>query len=195
MAMRGRLLPNLLNELMEDPYLQKQPPKTAGREQFGQAYALKILTWAKKHRAKPEDVVRTATIFTSLSIANAFQRFILPRTKIDELIVSGGGVRNPLMMVYLAAILGFPVIFSGELGIKPEAKEALAFAVLAYESYHGRANNLPSATGAKHLRHPWEAGAWTRALNCAVGCSRSRSRPSSFQPAALIFVRQQIRAR
>jgi len=150
MAMRGRLLPNLLNELMEDPYLQKQPPKTAGREQFGRAYALKILTWAKKHRAKPEDVVRTATIFTSLSIANAFQRFILPRTKIDELIVSGGGVRNPLMMVYLAAILGFPVIFSGELGIKPEAKEALAFAVLAYESYHGRTNNLPSATGAKH---------------------------------------------
>ena len=66
------------------------------------------------------------------------------------MIVSGGGAHNPLMIVYLSAILGIPVISSGELGVKPEAKEALAFAVLAYESYHGRANNLPSATGANH---------------------------------------------
>jgi anhydro-N-acetylmuramic acid kinase len=150
MALRGRLLPKLLTELMENPYLRRQAPKTAGREQFGQSCAQKILSWAKQRRAKPEDLVRTATIFTSLSIANAFQQFILPRVRIDELIVSGGGARNPLMMVYLSAILGFPITFSGELGIKPEAKEALAFAVLAYESYHGRANNLPSATGANH---------------------------------------------
>jgi anhydro-N-acetylmuramic acid kinase len=150
MALRGRLLPKLLTELMDDPYLQKRPPKTAGREQFGQSCAQKIISWAKKRLAKPEDVVRTATIFTSLSIANAVQQFILPRTLVDEVIVSGGGARNSLMMVYLAAILGLPVIFSGELGVKPEAKEALAFAVLAYESYHGRANNLPSATGANH---------------------------------------------
>ena len=150
-ALRGHLLPNLLNELMEDPYLQKQPPKTAGREQFGRPYAQKIISWTKKHRAKHEDVVRTATIFTSLSIANAFQRFILPRTRVDELIVSGGGAHNPLMMVYLAAILpGISVIFSGQLGVTPEAKEALAFAVLAHESFHGRPNNLPSATGANH---------------------------------------------
>jgi anhydro-N-acetylmuramic acid kinase len=150
MALRGRLLPKLLNKLMDDPYLQKQPPKTAGREQFGQSCTQKILSWSKQHRAKPEDVVRTATILTSLSIANAFQRFILPRIRVDEVIVSGGGARNSLMMVYLAAILGLPVRFSGELGVKPEAKEALAFAVLAYESYHRRANNLPSATGANH---------------------------------------------
>jgi anhydro-N-acetylmuramic acid kinase len=150
MALRGRLLPKLLTALMENPYLRQQPPKTAGREQFGQSCAKKILSWAKQRRAKPEDVVRTATIFTSLSIANAFHQFILPRTSVDEVIVSGGGARNPLMMVYLAAILGLPVIFSGELGVKSEAKEALAFAVLAYESYHRRANNLPSATGAKH---------------------------------------------
>jgi len=149
-ALRGRLLPKLLTELMENPYLRRQPPKTAGREQFGQPCAQKILSWAKQRRAKPEDLVRTATIFTSLSIANAFQQFILPLVRIDELIVSGGGARNPLMMVYLSAILGFSITFSGELGIKPEAKEALAFAILAYESYHGRANNLPSATGANH---------------------------------------------
>ena len=150
MALRGRLLPKLLNELMEEPYLQKQPPKTAGREQFGQSCTRRILSWANKRHAKREDVVRTATIFTPLSIANAFQQFVLPRTRVGEVIVSGGGAHNPLMMVYLSAILGFPVISSGELGVKPEAKEALAFAVLAYESYHGRANNLPSATGANH---------------------------------------------
>jgi anhydro-N-acetylmuramic acid kinase len=149
-ALRGRLLPKLLSELMDNPYLRQLPPKTAGREQFGQSCTQKILSWAKQRRAKPEDLVRTATIFTSLSIANAFQQFILPRVRVDELIVSGGGARNPLMMVYLSATLGFPVTFSGELGIKPEAKEALAFAVLAYESYHSRANNLPSATGANH---------------------------------------------
>ena len=150
MALRGRLLLKLLTELMGDPYLQKQPPKTAGREQFGQSYVQKIISWAKKSRAKSEDVVRTATIFTSLSIASAFQQFILPRTPVHEVIVSGGGARNSLMMVYLAAILGLPVIFSGELGVKPEAKEALAFAILAYEAFHGRANNLPSATGANY---------------------------------------------
>jgi anhydro-N-acetylmuramic acid kinase len=150
MALRGHLLPKLLTELMDDPYLQKQPPKTAGREQFGQSCTQKILSWAKQRRAQSEDVVRTATIFTALSIANAFHQFILPRTSVDEVIVSGGGAHNSLMMVYLAATLGLPVIFSGKLGVKPEAKEALAFAVLAYESYHRRANNLPSATGANH---------------------------------------------
>jgi anhydro-N-acetylmuramic acid kinase len=149
MALRGWMLPKLLNEMMEHPYLQKEPPKTAGREQFGRAYTEKILAWGKKHRAKPADVVRTATIFTSLSIGNALQKFILPRTQVDELIVSGGGTRNTLMMVYLAAILpGFSIVSSEHFGIEPEAKEALAFAILAYESFHGRPNNLPSATGA-----------------------------------------------
>lgn len=150
-ALRGWMLPKLLNELLDDVYSRKDPPKTAGREQFGQSYAENILAWGKKHRAKPADLVRTATIFTTLSIANAFQKFILPRTQVDELIVSGGGARNPLMMVYLAAVLpGFSIVSSDHFGIAPEAKEALAFAVLAYEAFHGRANNLPSATGARH---------------------------------------------
>ncbi|HXN19787.1 MAG TPA: anhydro-N-acetylmuramic acid kinase [Candidatus Binatus sp.] len=151
MALRGSMLPKLLNEMMEHPYLHKEPPKTAGREQFGRAYAEKIFAWGKNSRAKPADVVRTATIFTSLSIANAFQKFILPRAQVDELIVSGGGARNTLMMVYLAAILpGFSIVSSDHFGVQPEAKEALAFAVLAYESFYGRSNNLPFATGARH---------------------------------------------
>lgn len=149
LALRGWMIPALLNELMEHPYLAKEPTKTAGREEFGRAFADSLLAWGKKHRARPEDLVRTATVFTSLSIANALQRFVLPRMQVDELIVSGGGAQNPLMMVYLAAILpGFAIVSSSSFGIPPQAKEALAFAILAYEAYHGRPNNLPSATGA-----------------------------------------------
>ena len=148
-ALRGWMIPALLNELMEHPYLSKAPPKTAGREEFGRAFADWLLAWGKKHRARAEDLVRTATVFTSLSIANALRRFVLPRMQVDELIVSGGGAQNPLMMVYLAAMLpGFAIVSSSRFGIPPQAKEAVAFAILAYEAYHGRSNNLPSATGA-----------------------------------------------
>ncbi len=95
--------------------------------------------------------MRTATVFTSLSIADAFRRLILPQIEVDELIVSGGGAKNPLMMAQLAAsVPGVEIIPSDRLGVPTEAKEAFAFAVLAYEAYHGRTNNLPSATGARH---------------------------------------------
>lgn len=151
LAIRGKLLPALLSTLMKEPYLRKRPPKTAGREQFGRAYAEKILTWGKRHHASTEDLVRTATVFTSLSIADAVRRFVLPRARMDELIVAGGGTRNPLLMAQLAASLPeIEIVPASEFGIPPEAKEAFAFAVLAHEAYHGRANTLPSATGARH---------------------------------------------
>jgi len=151
LAIRGKLIPALLSTLLKEPYLRKRPPKTAGREQFGSAYAEKILAWGKRHHASTEDLVRTATVFTSLSIADALRRFVLPRTRVDELIVAGGGARNPLLMAQLAA--GLPeieIVPASEFGIPAEAKEAFAFAVMAYEAYHGRANTLPSATGARH---------------------------------------------
>jgi len=150
-AFRGHTIPSLFARLMREPYLRKKPPKTAGREQFGNPYADALIAWGRKHRAKPADMVRTATVFTSLSIADAFHRFIFPRARIDELIVAGGGTRNPLMMAQLAAALpGVEIVAASTFGIPPEAKEAFAFAVLAYEAYHGRPNNLPSATGAKY---------------------------------------------
>jgi anhydro-N-acetylmuramic acid kinase len=150
-ALNGRTIPELLVRLMHTPYLGKKPPKTAGREQFGQAFAEGLLSWGKQHHAGPADLVRTATIFTSMSIADAFRRFILPRTNIEELIVSGGGAHNPLMMAQLAASLpGIEVAPVSGFGVPPEAKEAFGFALLAYESFHGRPGNLPSATGAKH---------------------------------------------
>ena len=151
MALSGRTIPELLVRLMHEPYLRKKPPKSAGREQFGQDYAQGLIRWGKLHHAGPADLVRTTTIFTSLSIADAFRRFILPRTHVEELIVAGGGAHNPLMMAQLAASLpGIEVIPASKFGVPPEAKEAFGFALLAYETYHGRPGNLPSATGAKH---------------------------------------------
>jgi anhydro-N-acetylmuramic acid kinase len=169
MALRGQMIPTLLNKMMREPYLRKAPPKTAGREQFGHAYAETIIAWGKRHRARPEDLVRTATLFTSLSIVEAFRRFISPRARVDELIVAGGGARNPLMIAQLAAGLpGIEMTPADRFGVRAEAKEAFAFAVLAYEAYHGRANNLPSATGARHaavlgkLVHGWRHAKWGR---------------------------------
>ncbi|HYL68617.1 MAG TPA: anhydro-N-acetylmuramic acid kinase [Candidatus Limnocylindria bacterium] len=151
MAFRGKMIPALLDKMMREPYLQQAPPKTTGREQFGRVYADRILVWGKRHRARREDLVRTATLFTSLSIADAFRRFIFSRVCVDELILAGGGARNPLMVAQLAAGLpGIELIPADRLGVRAEAKEAFAFAVLAHEAYHGRANNLPSATGARH---------------------------------------------
>jgi anhydro-N-acetylmuramic acid kinase len=148
-ALRGKVIRPLLETMLRSPYLRLPPPKTAGREQFGLEYADELIRWAKKRRERAEDLVRTATIFTALSIADAFRRFIFSRVRVNELIVAGGGTKNPLLMAQLrAALPGIDILPSARFGVPAEAKEALAFAVLAYEAFHGRANNLPSATGA-----------------------------------------------
>jgi anhydro-N-acetylmuramic acid kinase len=150
MALAGKTIPELLKKLMREPYLRKAPPKTAGREQFGRQFAEGLVAWGKKHRVRKEDLIRTATVFTSLSIAGALRRFVLPRTRVEELILSGGGAKNPLIVAELAmALPGVEISSSGRFDVPEEAKEAFAFAVLAYEAYHGRTNNLPRATGAK----------------------------------------------
>ncbi len=150
-AVRGRLLPGLLNSLLADPYFKMRPPKTAGREQYGVPFAERLIRWGRTRRAKQEDLIRTATIFTAASILDAVHRWILPKQKIHQLIVSGGGARNPLLMAQLAALLrGVEVLPSSALGIPEDAKEAFAFALLAWETFHRRPANLPSATGAGH---------------------------------------------
>jgi anhydro-N-acetylmuramic acid kinase len=149
-AQTGRSIPALLNELMRDPYLKLAPPKSTGREYYGQAYLKKVLALGNKHRAKSADLIRAATIFTALSVVDALNRFVLPKTKIHQLIVSGGGSRNPLLLVQLSAALGsIEILPSSSFGIPEDAKEAFAFALLAYETFHGRPGNLPSATGAR----------------------------------------------
>jgi anhydro-N-acetylmuramic acid kinase len=149
-AARGRSNRALLDELMRDPYLRLAPPKSTGREYYGQAYLKKILTLGRRHGAKPNDLIRAATIFTALSVVDALNRFVLPKTKIHQLIVSGGGAHNPLILAQLSAALpGVEVLPSGRLGVPEDAKEAFAFALLAYETFHQRPANLPSATGAR----------------------------------------------
>ena len=150
LAKQGRAIPQLLNDLMLDPYLKLAPPKSTGREYYGTAYLKKILALGRKHRAKPNDLIRAATIFTALSIVDALHRFVLPKHKIHQLIVSGGGANNPLILAQLAAALpAIEIVPSSQLGVPEDAKEAYAFALLAYETWHQRASNIPSATGAR----------------------------------------------
>lgn len=150
MASRGLLIPSVLRSLLEDKYFERQPPKTAGREQYGERYVRALLARPEARRAKPEDVARTATILTALSIIDAFHRFIEPRAKIAELLVSGGGARNPLLVAQIeSGLSGVQVRDAGELGIPADAKEAFAFAVLARETLRERPANVPGATGAK----------------------------------------------
>jgi anhydro-N-acetylmuramic acid kinase len=160
MASRGKLLPALLDALLAEPYFRQAPPKSAGREQYGRAYVEKILAWGRRRRARPEDLVRTATMLTALSIAAALNRWVLPLTRkahfsrstkspISQLLVSGGGARNPLILAQLSAALGaIEVVPTESLGLPGDAKEAFIFALLADETIHGRPANLPSATGA-----------------------------------------------
>src|SRR6266436_496160 len=150
LSCQGRSIPALLDELLRDPYLKLPPPKSTGREYYGNAYLKKLLALGRHHRAKPNDLIRAATIFTALSVVDALNRFVLPKTKIHQLIVSGGGAHNPLILAQLSAALpDIEVLPSGRLGVPEDAKEAFAFALLAYETFHQRPANLPSATGAR----------------------------------------------
>jgi anhydro-N-acetylmuramic acid kinase len=150
MAVRGKVLPGLLEALLHDKYFVKPPPKTAGREQYGEAYVRRVLAHREARRARAEDVIRTATILTALSIVDAFYRFVLERAKVSELIVSGGGAHNPLLMAQIeAALPGIRLGTSDEFGVPRDAKEAFAFAWLGWETLHRRPANVPGATGAR----------------------------------------------
>jgi len=149
MASRGNLLPALLKTLLAEPYFRQPPPKTAGREQYGNAYLEKVLAWGRRLRAQPEDLIRTASLLAALSIVDAINRWVVPRTSVSQLIVGGGGAHNPLIMAQLSALLGeIEILPSETLGVPGDAKEAFIFALLANETIHGRPANLPSATGA-----------------------------------------------
>ena len=150
MASRGRILPALLTGLSAHPFLHADPPKSAGREEFGDPFAEAALRWGKQHRVTAEDVLHTATVLTAVTIAKAVRKWVAQRMHVDDLIVSGGGAHNPLIMEHLkAGLSGVTILPSSRFGVREDAKEAFAFAVLAYESCHARPSNLPGATGAK----------------------------------------------
>lgn len=150
-AKRGKVDKNLFRWLMRHPFLRQPPPKSTGREMFGESFLQRILERSKRLGLAPHDVVATLTAFTASSVADAIERFVLPKVgSVDELIVSGGGANNPVLMAMLKERMPqISVHRSDEFGINADAKEAIAFAVLAHRTVMGLAGNLPSATGAK----------------------------------------------
>jgi anhydro-N-acetylmuramic acid kinase len=155
-AASGTELEFVLEPLLRRKFFLAKPPKTAGREEFGREFVGEFLR--RCGRARKEDVVATATALTARSIADAVRRFVSSRLgsgakrPYREMIVSGGGARNATLVNMLRkelGPLGVQLRFSDEFGLPSEAKEALAFAVMAYETWHRRPSNVPSATGAK----------------------------------------------
>ena len=165
-AASGEVIEPVVTSILRRPFFLRKPPKTAGREEFGREFVADFLSacgGARKH-----DVVATATALTARSIADAVRRFVIPNptsrkrgekwgipgtSSYREIILSGGGVRNATLVAMLAELLapaGIMARFSDEFGLPSAAKEAVAFAVLAYETWHRRPSNVPSATGAEH---------------------------------------------
>jgi anhydro-N-acetylmuramic acid kinase len=155
-AASGKVLDNVVHGILQREFFRRKPPKTAGREEFGREF---VLEFARScGRCSKQDVVATATALTAKSIADAVRRFVLKKSRspqkagFQELILSGGGAKNRTLVEMLAselASLGLRLRFSDEFGVPAAAKEAVAFAVLAYETWHRRPSNIPSATGAK----------------------------------------------
>jgi anhydro-N-acetylmuramic acid kinase len=142
-AATGNVVRPLLDELLRDPYYAKRPPKSAGREQYGTEFVARM----KKSGAPLRDLITTATVLTAATIAKA----VLSRCGGPlDLIVSGGGAHNPEIVGHLSAFLPLASLAqSSDFGVDVDAKEAIAFAILAYETWRGRPSNLPSATGAR----------------------------------------------
>ena len=155
LAARGTVIESVLKDALRHPYFKLRPPKTAGREQFGRAYAAEFLKKCRAQSKKPNDALATATALTAETIARSYTREVEPRMKggAMDFIVSGGGARNQTLMKMLAARLepqGCVLHDSDAFGLPAEAKEAAAFALLAWCTWHRLPSNVPSATGAKH---------------------------------------------
>jgi anhydro-N-acetylmuramic acid kinase len=164
-AASGQVIEPVLSGILARAFFRQRPPKTAGREEFGRDFVRDFLQ--KCGRAPKQDVVATATALTARSIADAVRSFVVaesnPRKSkassapsanhsFRELILSGGGAKNQTLLAMLTqalAPMGINLRLTDELGLPSEAKEAVAFAVLAYETWNRRPSNVPSATGAK----------------------------------------------
>jgi len=143
LAASGRIHQGLLDELLGDAYYRRDPPKSAGREQYGAEFVERM----KRSKLPMRDLIATATALTAATIAIGVRRSGAAHA---ELIVSGGGTHNPRIMALLAGFLpDAAVATTADYGIDIDAKEAVAFAMLAHETWHGRPGNLPSATGAQ----------------------------------------------
>ncbi len=156
-AASGEVLGKVIQQMLRHKFFGKKPPKTAGREEFGREFVAEFLKSCG--RCRKQDIVATATALTAKSIAQAVSHYSggdksgsAPATEFREMVLSGGGARNSTLVVMLkneVSPLQIQVRLSDEFGLPSEAKESVAFAVLAHETWHRRASNIPSATGAK----------------------------------------------
>ena len=150
-AASGKVLETVVIQNLRAPFFHHKPPKTAGREEFGREFVRNFLKECR--RAESRDVLATATALTARSIADALKRFVIRRRVLfSEMIVSGGGTKNSTLLAMLAQAitpLGLQLRSSDEFGLPSEAKEAAAFALLAYQTWNRQPSNVPSATGAK----------------------------------------------
>lgn len=147
LAARGKVHSLLLRKFQSHSFFRRKPPKTTGREEFGLAFSNRFLKCGLAMRLEPADIAATATALTAWAISDSYRRF-LPAMP-DEVIVYGGGVRNSYMVRMLSEMLGdCKVMTTDDFGINADAKEAVSFAILAWSTIKGIANNVPSATGA-----------------------------------------------
>ncbi len=151
LAASGTVSDTLLSYLMEDPYMSLKPPKSTGREVYGMDFSRSLQDRAVSMGLSFEDLLATATAFTALSIAQSYRDFVLPVTRIDKVVISGGGARNVTLLRMLEGYLGpeIEVTTSASYNIPDQAREAMAFALMGHESLMGRPANLPSVTGAR----------------------------------------------
>ena len=153
LAAEGTVLATVLAAALRNPYYRLKPPRTAGREQFGREFAAKFLAACNRVSRKPEDALATATALTAETITRSYRRFVQPKMKGREVdcIISGGGARNHTLMAMLTQRLeplGCELTTSVDFGLPVEAKEAAAFALLAWQTWHRLPGNLLAATGA-----------------------------------------------
>ncbi|SDR04516.1 anhydro-N-acetylmuramic acid kinase [Natronobacterium texcoconense] len=146
MATAGTVDDDLLTDLLDDPYLERAPPKSTGRERYGDGYATRVLERARKDGLAADNVVATVTALTSESIADAYERHV--DLDPDRVVVSGGGAYNETVLSRLEDRLSVPVETSGKRGIAPDSREAVLFGLLAALFDADRPGSVPSVTGA-----------------------------------------------
>lgn len=154
-GLRGHVDQELVASLMKMPFFRRQPPKSTGRELFGAGFVKTLVAEGRRRRHPPEDMLATAAELTARSIADGYERFVLPRADVKETILCGGGVHNRDVVRRIRdalAPLGVSVRTTADLGVDPDAVEAIAFAMLAFDTLAGRPGNVPRATGAKGPR-------------------------------------------
>ena len=150
LASKGKLNQDLLERLCSHPYLSIPPPKSTGREDFGIQFSDNLYEELKRDNVDFLDTITTVTVFTAKSISDSYRKYIQPSYKLSEVVMSGGGVYNPILLQFLKEYLeNINIRKVEEFGIPSDAKEALAFAILANETICGNPGNVPSATGAR----------------------------------------------